>query len=269
MRKDLCRIGDILVHQRIYFARPDRFSDPFDCALGVDLSGGATDDDWVEYFIHLDRLERTNVRAEERRERALDNVRREQHRKPAFLDRAEREIRQAVKKVGREQGVLCLSSDPGNVMMWAHYADNHEGVMLRFDSSYMADEASGEPRGFKVKYVRSFPRLRDYLEVVRRDKNNDWRAAIELFFCRKSRDWEYEKEWRFFARTPDSYVPLATQTLSGIVFGWKMPESVRNLIASWANTLTPPPHLLQAVPCRDRFRMDIVDFTPMKSEDGH
>jgi len=166
-----------------------------------------------------------------------------------------------VKEVGHEQGVLCLSSDLENVMMWSHYADNHEGLVLRFDTRYMGDQVSGELRCFQVKYGLSFPRLPEYLAALRELENGDRLAFARLYLCRKSMDWKNEKEWRFFAGKPDSFVEFDAPMLSSVVFGWKMPEGTRRLVTAWANTLNHKPELLQAKPCPDRFRMAITPMT--------
>ncbi|HAD04965.1 MAG TPA: hypothetical protein DCF93_10220 [Desulfuromonas sp.] len=268
MNKRLDRIGDVLVNRRLHFADPVRFNDPFDCALGLDLRRGATIQNWEDYFSHLVEVEEPKSTPEDRQAKAEDNVRRGRHTDPAFVDEAEKGIRRAVKEVGREQGVLSLSSDPRNVMMWAHYAANHEGLVLRFDTRHMGDQASGELRCFRVEYGLSFPRLPDYLTALRTFENGDMRAFAELYFCRKSRDWKYENEWRFFAGKPDTFVVFEPPMLSGVIFGWKMPESTRQMVASWTTALATPPKLFQAEPCPDRFRMKITKM-PMGAQPSH
>lgn len=258
MSKRLDRIGDVLVNRHLYFAAPPQLNDPFDCTLGLDLRNGATTEDWKEYLTHLVGSETPESTPEYRRAKAEDNVRRGRHTYPAFLDDAEQDIRRAVKETGCNLGVLCLSSDPKNVMMWSHYADNHEGLVLRFDSRHMAHQTSGELRCFQVNYDRFFPRLPEYIAALRGMKNGDNLTFNKLFFCRKSRDWKYEKEWRFFANQPGSFVKFEPPMLSSIIFGWKMPEGTRQLISAWATALKPPPKLLQAKPCQDRFRMNIT-----------
>ena len=260
MSKRLDRIGDILVNRRLHFSDPLTFNDPFDCAIGLDLRRNATEQDWIDYFIHLVEEETPDTTPNERRKRALDNVKRERHKDPAFIDDAENYIRQIVREFGRNLGVLCLSSDPKSVMMWAHYADNHVGLVLQFDCHQMGDQNSGELRCFPVEYIASFPRIHDYLNALRQSKNGDLRAA-KLFLCRKSRDWKNEKEWRFFASTPNSNVEFNAPMLSGIVFGWKMSDSTRKLITAWTDEYTPKPKLFEAKPCPDRFRMNIFPIT--------
>lgn len=262
MGKRLDRIGDVLVNRRLHFADPARFNDPFDCALGIDLHHGGTTEDWVEYFIHLVEEDEPDSTPQYRQARAEDNVRRERYSAPAFLDEAEKGIRHKVKEFGSTQGVLCLSSDPRNVMMWAHYAGNHGGLVLCFDTRYMGNHASGELRCFQVKYGLSFPNLPEYLEALRALRDGDNRAFNILFFCRKSRDWIYEKEWRFFANKPDSFIEFDPPMLSGIIFGWKMTQYTRQLVTAWAASLTCQPRLLQAEPCENRFRMNISAIAP-------
>lgn len=261
MSKRLDRIGDVLVNRRLHFASPIRFNDPFDCAPGLDLRHGATDEDWTDYFVHLVQEYEPNSTPEYRQAKAKDNINRQRHTDPAFLDETEMEIRNAVKTSGHEQGVVCLSSDLESPMMWAHYADNHQGLVLRFDSSHMTDQTSGELRCFKANYTRSFPQLPEYLAALRAFNEGDATAFTKLFFCRKSTEWEYEKEWRFFAGKPDSFVEFDPPMLSAIIFGWKMSEGTRQLVAAWAASLNPQPKLLQAEPCVDRFRMNVTTIT--------
>jgi hypothetical protein len=261
MSKRLDRIGDVLVNRRLHFADPARFNDPFDCALGLDFHHGATSQDWVDYFTHLAEKEDPQSPPDDWRAKAEENVKRRRHTDPAFVDEAEALVRCAVKKVGREQGVLCLSSDPKNVMMWAHYADNHEGLVLRFDNRNMVDKKSGELRCFQVEYSPSFPRLPDYLAALRAFNNGDLRAFARLFFCHKSQSWKYEKEWRFFVGKPNSLREFEPPMLSGIIFGWRMPEYIKRLVTTWATVLTTRPKLMQAEPFSDRFVMDIKAMT--------
>jgi hypothetical protein len=251
-------IGDILVNRQLHFSDPTRFNDPFDCALSLNLQRGTTIDMWVEYFTHLVEEENPDFSLKARRNKAVDNVKRGRHTDPAFIYETEECIRQHIKELGKNQGVLCLSSDPKSVMMWARYADNHKGLLLRFDRNHMHDYTTSELRCFPMEYRQALPGLCEYLEALEQFKKGDQRSFARLFFCRKSREWKYEKEWRFFTDAANSFVGFDASMLAGIVFGWKMPNSKRALIAAWASTLNPAPTLFEAEPCPDRFRMRIT-----------
>lgn len=94
-------------------------------------------------------------------------------------------------------GVLCLTTKPDNLLMWSHYAQNHEGFVLELDIShpffnqkikkYDSDETcsySGRP--LKVQY-----RTDRYEGVWKNDYIHD---ALLV----KSIEWSYEEEYRMF-----------------------------------------------------------------------
>lgn len=95
----------------------------------------------------------------------------------------------------RTIGMLCTSKVWDSPVMWAHYADKHEGVCLGFDVT-----------GAEVHQVNYQPkRLSGLLEHVGAGQpliEQQMRAILTTKF----RDWSYEKEWRMFCdlQTRDS-----------------------------------------------------------------
>jgi hypothetical protein len=88
-------------------------------------------------------------------------------------------------------GILCLTECPDSLLMWAHYADNHNGVAIQFDSNHpflSTEHSSGGP----VNYLDERPVL-SYSNI----------NSPDLFF-RKSTEWAYEREWRFIRRLADA-----------------------------------------------------------------
>lgn len=86
-------------------------------------------------------------------------------------------------------GVLSLTEDDHNLLMWAHYANCHQGYVIEFDSSHAFFNQKLSDNDVirslkKVTYSYSRPKL----ELV--DIEN-----LDLFIV-KSKEWEYEKEWR-------------------------------------------------------------------------
>jgi hypothetical protein len=234
------------------------FNDPFDCAFGIDFHNGATDKDWGDYFTHL--AKERNLPPDKCRELAEDHVKRKRHRDLKFVEELEDETRKRGKEIGEGLGIFCLSSNPYSMTMWSHYADNHEGLLLRFDTRHLPRD-----RCFKAEYSVFLPRIPEYLKAVRTSNSDAPTEIIEelrkLFFCRKSQDWKKEKEWRLFSHSANSFLTFDPPMLSGVIFGCKMSNSIRNRIKEWTNEYTPTLELLEAKPCRNRFRMSI---TPIK-----
>ena len=113
-----------------------------------------------------------------------------------------------------ESGVVCLTEHPDNLLMWAHYAQNHEGFVLGFETThpFFADRPPGSGLR-RVKYQLERPALpRSILEEhLKHQPRINPHGFINVFVSRggytplvgdddyrlvKGREWEYEGEWR-------------------------------------------------------------------------
>ena len=106
--------------------------------------------------------------------------------------------RQVFNTFNENLGIFCLTEDPLNLLMWAHYGDHHRGVVVEFDDEHeffsRRKGSNDDLRHFRrVSY--SDVRFSDFLTRS---------TAIQVFYT-KSREWEYEREWRLI-------VPLADAT---------------------------------------------------------
>lgn len=95
-------------------------------------------------------------------------------------------------RISQTYGVLCLSKRPDSILMWGHYCEKQEGIVIGFDStSPIFDKEKGLR---EVQYVK---------ERVFFDAN--WKpASVELsryedqIIFSKNKDWAYEEELRQF-----------------------------------------------------------------------
>lgn len=71
--------------------------------------------------------------------------------------------------------------------MWSHYADNHRGVCIEFDS-----ESDVFMFASPVRYTEELP------VIVRPDDSSE--EMLNKAFFTKAKCWEYEQEWRVFKR---------------------------------------------------------------------
>lgn len=89
-------------------------------------------------------------------------------------------------------GVLSLTEDPLNELMWAHYAANHSGFVVGIDKrSEFFQPKPGEPKVcgklMKVIYTDTTP--------VVFVNSSGLEIPKEIFFT-KTIKWSYEREWR-------------------------------------------------------------------------
>lgn len=140
----------------------------------------------------------------------------------------EKEVTDQLKKMLEKVKVLCLTTRPDNDLMWAHYAQGHTGVVLRFKSSPIIDSVFGvaEP----VQYQERAPVLYsedDLIEVLCGLKNLSAEECFRKIVSTKSHAWAYEEEWRLNGgdgRNPEADFedgPFSPYELDGVIFGAK------------------------------------------------
>lgn len=159
--------------------------------------------------------------------------------------------------------LLCLTEAPDNMLMWAHYAQQHGGAVLRFSS-----EGEGNAFGMAraVSYTSDMPRFADESTlaglIVGRSVDSKRLAALQCFT--KAADWSYEREWRIlFGRgrdpgSPFEDLPFGEEQLTGLILGFRMPEVARRELIDLAKRLNPAVEVFHARPARREFRIEVA-----------
>ncbi|RNF92998.1 DUF2971 domain-containing protein [Pseudomonas putida] len=152
---------------------PLDFNDPFDCMPAYDPASIDS--------LHLNRpdlilrvAEHHGVSLEEARIIGVENA----HKGVESGDFA----RELVSTLG----VVSLSRNPTNILMWSHYADHHKGFVVELRIAMDAPRQLLEGiMPFPVEYQAERPII-------------DWGSGCDIaqYFLTKSPDWEYEQEER-------------------------------------------------------------------------
>lgn len=89
-------------------------------------------------------------------------------------------------------GVLSLTEDPTSLLMWAHYAQSHQGfvVQLSTSSRFFALQ-TGVHEDFGKLHNVKYAQQRLEFDMASDESSN----AIDML-CTKPIEWSYEKEWR-------------------------------------------------------------------------
>ncbi len=101
-----------------------------------------------------------------------------------------------VRILSRGVGILSLSETADNLLMWAHYARSHEGMVIGFRtaSPFLTRQDSHRNAMHDlrpVEYCQTRPILKDFTLV----------DTAHMYFT-KSDAWSYEKEWRMYTAMP-------------------------------------------------------------------
>lgn len=188
---------DVLQHHKIRFTQPQALNDPFE--LKPNIIALAKDEELLDGFddqfpkIIAEEYEpfRNIISFADFLATNISNRPKAQANFPHLINKSLPEIKAMFHRVfNRSIGVLCLTASPDNLLMWAHYADEHRGFLIEFESdSPFFDQRSGHSDYRflqRVQYHAQRPRF------VLKDVDGS-----EMFLT-KSIDWEYEQEWRMF-----------------------------------------------------------------------
>jgi hypothetical protein len=110
----------------------------------------------------------------------------------AEFNRDPREQALVNRNISTTTKVCCLSEVNNSILMWSHYAQNHQGFCFEYDLSDPRLE-SDMVSFYPVHYSEDILDLNECLRL-----GQDAYGISILASIVKHIDWSYEKEWRFF-----------------------------------------------------------------------
>lgn len=134
--------------------------------------------------------------------------------------------------------IFCVSEIPDNLLMWSHYADSHQGVVIKFLCLPDIDNVLCAAR--KVNYQEDLPLLgtpEEIIEDILGLREPRLKEMWERLTLTKGISWSHEKEWRviipnYFHRVKHHFQPIEPVEISTIIFGCKISAEDRDEIRS-------------------------------------
>jgi len=133
-------------------------------------------------------------------------------------------------------GVLCLTEEPANLLMWAHYSESHTGFVVEFDTEHEFFQSKVPPAHVKAEAqeIADFPTEYGFMRPV---SYSEARPAVVLTqmsfgaFLVKGSPWAYEREWRMLMPLNYSQTPYKGPYRFPVHL-WPIPKAaVRRVIA--------------------------------------
>jgi hypothetical protein len=136
--------------------------------------------------------------------------------------------------------VLCVTEEYDNLLMWAHYAKEHSGLVIELKCLPEYDTALCVAK--PMAYVKEIPALADKEDYIKENMGlttlDKTKYFNDLAFT-KSSHWEYEKEWRCFSLTDEDITSktnsfdtnsLLAKEINAVYLGCKISESEKKEI---------------------------------------
>ena len=198
-----------LTNNTVWLAKPKSFNDPFDCAITLDQQK------YKESVLHAVSVAVERAKPEGLRLEHLQDI------WPGDKEAFET-FRDGILSLIQKMGVCSFSAVSDNVLMWSHYADNHKGFSVEYDSR---EGTKLRELAHKVTYTNEVPSLAaaDFAPP-----NNE--KAFDALWLTKAKCWEYEQEWRVMMNEGDKSFQAPSAIIS-VAFGARMPESDRVMLA--------------------------------------
>lgn len=216
-----------------FYAKPSTFNDPLDCNPTVDMDITRAH---LERLFHRMLLKRKTE--EEARKgigclRYMSSEYGDYKTEPKVENYLKRMVADGIKRelnaeLGND-GVLSLSATWKRGLMWSHYADEHRGICIEYDT-----RDQEHPRLARVDYKG--PRAIKTSDLYKwkvQERADAKERVLKTYFYTKSHEWRYEREWRDVR--DQSGVTGVPFRISAILFGLRCDPTVIKSIVKLLN----------------------------------
>ena len=171
-------------------------------------------------------------------------------------------------------GVICFTSSGDNILMWSHYANNHEGICIEFDLENNFFNGKYKDSSFSVF---SESKLKDHyanIGIINEVKYSEERPTFldpseisyntEFWFV-KSKNWAYENEYRILLPTDHAirekdmlFYKMDKAAIKSVIVGCQMPVKAKKEIFDLCYPLGIK--VKEAFVNSAKFKLDIFDY---------
>lgn len=274
---------DILINNRLWFSSPSSFNDPFDSKILIDFTDSSLDElikiyretKWfknvanvsdtpeeesmlrAKYFLYEGDFIRDGNKAEKQEDfykkyhYSLEEFFNDSQNQNDIYERGKENIQNHISfLLSRAWGVVSLTENKKDILMWSHYGNSHKGFCLQFSTKHMVEMKEKQQQNktqvmktVRISYDSSYHTIKEFLELDK--KVNEFHQKVLL---RKSPHWNYEKEWRTiyfnadwnnnedWLECKDRYITFPPEMLTGVIFGCEMKkedrEAIKHLVKS-------------------------------------
>ncbi len=262
---------DVIENLEIRFTQPGALNDPFDSLPLIEENKEKTK--LIEYIKNESNNLWTNI-AEEEKTPANYQL---------LIDTERKLIKNACRKfsphslgsslaayLNKRIGILSLTKNSSNLLMWSHYANSHKGYVLGFNACHEFF--------FKEAYDGSDTTPNNVLYTSQRNViKNENQDFYEKIFCEKPVDWAYEEEVRIFrsftnntkisgydsSRFPIYLIDLPKDSINCIYIGAQADNKFKNKIKQ---IVTKNDLHVKLYSCKISKKQYKVDFIPMYTD---
>ncbi|MEI0702624.1 DUF2971 domain-containing protein, partial [Brachyspira intermedia] len=134
--------------------------------------------------------------------------------------------------------IACLTTHNDNTLMWSHYADKHQGICIEYDINKILNENNDKILIKKISYNKIMISYDTFINKQKKSINsvlidNKTIDNITDLFTIKSKEWEYEDEYRILFYDEENKNPngtLINLPIKSICFGVQTSKEDKELV---------------------------------------
>jgi hypothetical protein len=204
-----------LFKQELYLPSANEFNDPYDSNMPFAYrEEEMTEENIFQKLLILARLDHPGKDETFIHQAAYNAHQERRFNDENHLDRIDEQIFQ---NVCNTFGILSLTPDCRNLLMWSYYGNSHKGFCIGYDSKYLVS-CGLFGMGGAVRYSEDFPKLSLFEKA----------GMLSKMYYAKSKVWEHEKEYRLLHNYKRGKMHiLPKEAISEVVLGCRLTDSER------------------------------------------
>ncbi|NBB31825.1 DUF2971 domain-containing protein [Cellulophaga sp. BC115SP] len=214
---------EMVTNQNLWFANPKDLNDLFDIRIPLQF-----DYSEVDSPLFYDKLKKDYLYQHQSiilLGETIENICREQlklikNNPKTYFEKSYMELRESI--LFDRYGIFSCTINELSEVMWAHYGANNTGFAIGFKTDELA-EALQPDVGFGQVYYSDEVMKHSFIY-------NDLYKELSLFL-RKSSQWEYEQEFRFYTMNPNGIENRAMKypipCVAEFILGAKFPSRIK------------------------------------------
>jgi len=239
----------ILTDHEIYLASVNQFNDPFDAILPIKYNDEDLKSD--NLFTKLYSYFKTNH--PNWTEEYIQNKCYERQMSGDFDNGAywKSDYTEYQDEITQKSGIFCATTRKDNLLMWSHYANSHQGFCVGLDKEIIQNSTNGAFN--KVDYSTKFPEC-DFL--------GDRVLNMMRLLHTKSKDWEYEEEYRLIKFENPSMsnrvYSLPIKAIKEVILGYRMPDNNKDEIVDLVKNKFKHTKIYQSQRDLEEFKLNMI-----------
>jgi len=203
-----CEINEYTIknlrNNQLYFNAPKNYNDPYEGIFGIKIKDIDLKYKFLQFIYQHKYEELISSKL------SIDDLL--EHTRIEYVNQFLKDMR-----------ICCMSYINNSMLMWTHYAKQHEGICIEFDSS---DDIF--LIGSSVNYSEKVPVLNiNSIDDISISKIMEIYGKI---VATKHIDWNYEKEYRIFRYLGSSRINYKPSSIKAIYFGLRCSRENETII---------------------------------------